>query len=195
MNEMTSTLATLTKDASTLTLKAPTVGVWRNAPVKGSLVLAGQPLGEIVVLGRIIPIVAPKGARGVVVEVHTESATQHPVAFGDVLLVLDANVGVGGSDETAEVNDEAAAEGLSFVSPMSGRFYCRPSPDQEPFIKPGDVLSNGTTLGLLEVMKTFNRVTYKAGDGLPERAVVLSVVPSDGDDVTRGAPLVQLKAK
>jgi acetyl-CoA carboxylase biotin carboxyl carrier protein len=47
-------------------------------------------------------------------------------------------------------------------------------------------------VALLEVMKTFNRVQY-GGSGLPERARVLRVVPSDGDDLAAGDAILELE--
>ena len=49
----------------------------------------------------------------------------------------------------------------------------------------------GQTIGLLEVMKTFNRLVYQ-GDGLPARALVEKIVPGDGDDVARGDVILLL---
>jgi acetyl-CoA carboxylase biotin carboxyl carrier protein len=44
---------------------------------------------------------------------------------------------------------------------------------------------------LLEVMKTFHRVTY-GGPGLPDTARVVRVLIADGDDVNAGDPLLAL---
>jgi acetyl-CoA carboxylase biotin carboxyl carrier protein len=52
-------------------------------------------------------------------------------------------------------------------------------------------VTHGQTVGLLEVMKTFNRLVYQ-GDGLPTEATIERVVPEDGDDVVRGDPILLL---
>ena len=57
----------------------------------------------------------------------------------------------------------AAATGLVFRAPTSGRYYGRSSPDKPAFVTAGDELPAGATVCLLEVMKTFNRVTYSGG--------------------------------
>jgi acetyl-CoA carboxylase biotin carboxyl carrier protein len=82
---------------------------------------------------------------------------------------------------------------LAIRAPSSGRFWARPSPDKPSFVSVGDVVTAGQTVCLLEVMKTFHRVTY-AGDGLPERARVLAIRPADGDDLAAGDVLVELEA-
>ena len=76
---------------------------------------------------------------------------------------------------------------------MSGRFYSRPSPNEPAFVSAGDTVADGQNIGLLEVMKTFNRLVYQ-GDGLPDRATVERIVPNDGDDVVRGDPILLLLA-
>jgi len=50
----------------------------------------------------------------------------------------------------------------------------------------------GQTVCLLEVMKTFHRVTY-AGADLSERARVLAIRPADGDDLAAGDILIELE--
>jgi 3-methylcrotonyl-CoA carboxylase beta subunit len=87
----------------------------------------------------------------------------------------------------------ASAPGaIAIRAPSSGRFWARPSPDKSPFVAAGDVISAGQTVCLLEVMKTFHRVTY-GGEGFPERARVLSVRPADGDDLAADDILVELE--
>ncbi|MEV6231337.1 acetyl-CoA carboxylase [Saccharopolyspora shandongensis] len=69
---------------------------------------------------------------------------------------------------------------------MPGVFYRRPSPDADPFIEPGSVVRQGQTLGLIEVMKTFNEV--KA-----DRAFRVSrVLLDDGDEVDVGQTMFEV---
>jgi acetyl-CoA carboxylase biotin carboxyl carrier protein len=112
------------------------------------------------------------------------------VGFGDTLVALDTDLV---AEEAAA--SAAAAEltsGTLFRSPTSGRYYARPSPEAEPFVSVGDLVTRGQTVALLEVMKTFNRVQY--GDpSLPERAKVLRIVPKDEDDLAAGDPILELE--
>ena len=112
-----------------------------------------------------------------------------PVQYGDALLGLStAELADAASSETrADVRSSA----LAFMAPMSGRFYGRPSPNEPPFVSRGDTVTHGQTIGLLEVMKTFNRLVYQ-GEGMPERAVIEEIVAKDGDDVVRGEPVLRL---
>ena len=43
-------------------------------------------------------------------------------------------------------------------SPMVGTFYASPSPDAPPFIKVGQQVKAGQTLGIIEAMKMFNPI-------------------------------------
>ena len=94
---------------------------------------------------------------------------------------------VGLSDDKQREDATHAADNV-FVAPMSGRFYTKASPDDEPFVKVGDAVSEGQVVCLLEVMKTFNRVVFRGDAGVIQR-----IVPEDGADVSRGEPLLELK--
>ncbi|MFI0470731.1 acetyl-CoA carboxylase [Saccharopolyspora sp. 5N102] len=69
---------------------------------------------------------------------------------------------------------------------MPGVFYRRPSPEANPFIEPGSVVRPGQTLGLIEVMKTFNEV--KA-----DRVCRVSrILLDDGDEVDVGQTMFEV---
>jgi acetyl-CoA carboxylase biotin carboxyl carrier protein len=44
------------------------------------------------------------------------------------------------------------------TSPMVGTFYNAPSPDDAPFIKPGDKVEKNTIVGIIEAMKVMNEI-------------------------------------
>ena len=43
-------------------------------------------------------------------------------------------------------------------TPLPGIFYRRPAPDQPPFKEPGDQVTKGDVVGLIEVMKSFHEI-------------------------------------
>ena len=59
----------------------------------------------------------------------------------------------------AAVQEAAPADGtVAIVSPMVGRFYLQPEPGAPPFVTVGAEVGEDSTVGLIEVMKTFNAV-------------------------------------
>jgi acetyl-CoA carboxylase biotin carboxyl carrier protein len=176
----------------TIELFAPRPGLWRSAPALGSFVEAGGELGELEVLGVLYRLRVPHDVHGVVDRLPSgRRLARRPVDPASALCAIDPSGAFASKHaaESAKAEAEAAASGPVFRTPLGGRYYARPAPDAEPFVRPGDVVSGGETVALIEVMKTFNRVTY---DG--PRARVKSVVPSDGDDIEPGDVLLELEA-
>jgi biotin carboxyl carrier protein len=97
-----------------------------------------------------------------------------------------------GAAPTQAAKSPGDVEGLVFRAPLAGRVYFRPSPDKPRFVEEGGVITRGTTVCMLEVMKTFNRIAY-VGESLPERARVVGFLIADGADVELGTPILQLE--
>lgn len=179
-------------DDGRIELRAPCVGKWREGPAEGALVRPGLAMGYVEILGVAHELVAPEGASGVVVEEREPQNVRRAVSYDDVLIVLDPKVAGQVAESDLAAAEAAGASGLTFTASMSGRFYRRASPDKPAFVEDGAVIEVGHTICLLEVMKTFNRITY-GGPKLPARAKVLRVVPEDGADVDEGDVLLELE--
>lgn len=194
---------TVRREGGRIVLAATRPGVVRGLPALGTVVGPGETLGELEVLGTVLRIVVPSGAHGVVVGVgmgpggEAVSAggmrAKWPVAHGTELARLDPELGGARAGVAVLTDAEAASTGLVFSTPLGGRYYARPSPGAEPFVRVGDEIRIGATVALVEVMKTFHRLRY-GGEGLPETARVTRIVPKEGDDLARGAPLLELEA-
>lgn len=52
-----------------------------------------------------------------------------------------------------------APTGTPVSSPMTGIYYSAPSPSAPPFVKPGESVTAGQVVGLIEAMKVFNEIT------------------------------------
>ena len=70
---------------------------------------------------------------------------------------------------------------------MPGTFYRRPDPDSDPYVKEGDSVSAGDTIGLIEVMKSFHEV--KADDD----GTVARFLVEDEEAVDAGQDVLELE--
>jgi acetyl-CoA carboxylase biotin carboxyl carrier protein len=173
-------------------LRSPEVGFLSGALPAGSVLVAGQRVGTITVLGVARPLVVPEGAGGRVVS-DPPALARSPVGFGDVLYELEAG-GIGPASPSQIPSATATRSGaLVLPSPQAGRFYHRPAPGDPPFVAVGAIVEDGQPVGMIEVMKTFSHVPYRAGGSLPRRAKVLRAITADGADVKRGDPLLEVE--
>ncbi|TKW61288.1 MAG: acetyl-CoA carboxylase biotin carboxyl carrier protein [Blastochloris viridis] len=84
---------------------------------------------------------------------------------------------------TAAKVETPADNANAFKSPMVGTFYRSSSPDAAPFIKEGDKVSAGQTLGIIEAMKTMNQIEAdRAG-------TVTKILVQNAQAVEYGQPL------
>jgi acetyl-CoA carboxylase biotin carboxyl carrier protein len=72
-------------------------------------------------------------------------------------------------------------------SPLVGTFYNASSPDSAPFVKAGDAVKKGQTLGIIEAMKLMNEIECEY-DG-----VVEAVLVGNEDVVEYGQPLFRIR--
>ena len=82
---------------------------------------------------------------------------------------------------------EVVEEGTCITAPLVGTFYAAPAPGADPYVKPGQKVSQGDVLCLVEAMKTMNEI--KA----PCDCVVEEVLAQDGDLVSFGQNLIRYR--
>jgi acetyl-CoA carboxylase biotin carboxyl carrier protein len=187
-----SSASTLEALASGDEVRAPAPGWFHLLVAADHLVAPGDVIGELEVLGRTVRITAPR-IRGLVKLEKGPALARRPVSYGELLFRVATDVAIAGADAaTAGTAAARGTDGLVFRAPTSGRFYGRPSPDKPAFVEAGRELATGATVCLLEVMKTFHRVTFSGAD-MPPRAKVREVLVADGADVNQGDPLLALE--
>jgi acetyl-CoA carboxylase biotin carboxyl carrier protein len=76
--------------------------------------------------------------------------------------------------------------GPTIDAPLAGIFYRAPSPDAEPFVREGDEVVPGQTVGLIEAMKVFNEVQADRSGR------VVRFLAANGQLVHLGDPLIEL---
>lgn len=105
---------------------------------------------------------------------------------GDLSIELRRDVAAISSQGSQE-RGAGNMEGEVVPSPMVGVFYSRPSPAEDPFVQPGDRISVGQVIGIIEAMKVFNEVESPIS-GIVQRCLV-----EDGAVVQEGDPLYVLE--
>jgi len=172
-------------------LLAPDVGRFTGALPRGAALVAGQEAGALITLGRPTVLVVPADAAGEIVSDPPERV-QAPVGYGDVVYELAP---VSGASRAAAARESARDGGaLVLRAPQAGRFYLRPAPGEPPFVTAGAEVRDGQPVGLIEVMKTFGHVHYRAAGGLPAHARVKRLIAADAADVKQGDPLLEVEA-
>ena len=68
-------------------------------------------------------------------------------------------------------------------SPMVGTFYASPNPDAAPFVKVGQTVKVGDTLGIIEAMKMFNQIEADVA------GTIVAVLARSGQPVEFDEPL------
>lgn len=81
----------------------------------------------------------------------------------------------------------APTAGATIDAPLVGTFYVASAPGEAPFVKPGDTVHKGQTIGLIEAMKMINEIPA------PCDCVIESLVAQDGALVGFGDPLFQIR--
>jgi len=178
-------------------LRSPEVGLLAGALPAGSVLAPGQLAGTIETLGRARQLLVPQDVGGKIVS-EPPALTRAPLAYGDVVYEIEPIAAGSAAASRAPAAASAARtssdlHALVLPSPQAGRFYHRPAPGDPPFVAVGAIVEDGDVVGMIEVMKTFSHVPYRAAGSLPHRAKVLRAIAPDGADVKRGDPLLEVE--
>lgn len=83
--------------------------------------------------------------------------------------------------------EKTSADRVVVEAQIAGTFYRAPSPDDEPFVKVGQQVKKGDTLGLMEAMKMMSNVVA------PIDGIVAEIPVENSTLVSFGAPLFYLE--
>lgn len=81
----------------------------------------------------------------------------------------------------------APQDGTAITASIMGRLYIKPEPGAAPFVTVGTQVDEGTTVGLIEVMKMFTPVLAGV------RGIITEVCVADSDFVEFGQTLFRVK--
>ena len=88
----------------------------------------------------------------------------------------------------AEVPAAKSPRGAVETSPMVGVFYSAPSPGEATFVKGGQTVSAGDTLGIIEAMKIMNPIEAT------QSGVIEEILVKNGEVIQFGQPLFRYRA-
>ncbi|TCB66265.1 MULTISPECIES: acetyl-CoA carboxylase biotin carboxyl carrier protein [unclassified Acinetobacter] len=83
---------------------------------------------------------------------------------------------------------KSAPRGAVETSPMVGVFYAAPSPGEATFIKVGQTVTAGETLGIIEAMKIMNPIEAT------QSGVIEEILVKNGEVIQFGQPLFRYRA-
>lgn len=78
--------------------------------------------------------------------------------------------------------------GILETSPMVGVFYVAPSPNDAPFVKVGQQVQAGDTLGIIEAMKIMNPLEAT------QSGIIAEILVENGDVVQFGQPIIRYQS-
>lgn len=89
-------------------------------------------------------------------------------------------------DQTMGAAAEEAVAGNIVESPLVGTFYSAPAEDAESFVKVGDRVEKGQTLGIVEAMKLMNEIESDYS------GTVAEILVNNQEGVEYGQPLFRI---
>jgi len=93
------------------------------------------------------------------------------------------------TQESAVSTESAKPSGLTINSPMVGTFYKAPSPGAPAFVKVGDSVSKGQSVGIIEAMKIMNEIEAEYD------CKIVEILVEDGQPVEFDTPLFVVEKK
>ena len=120
------------------------------------------------------------------------SAPVNTAGTASVMTVSDPTVSAATGKTAADVNlapgtaAEEVIEGNVVESPLVGTFYSAPAEDAESFVKVGDRVEKGQTLGIVEAMKLMNEIESDYS------GTVAEILVNNQEGVEYGQPLFRI---
>ena len=180
------------REESQYVIKSPAVGHYSHSPEKGTVLIGGSFIGRMRILNSVYELFIPDDVYGSVIpNPALDKVTK--VEYGQELLRLNPEKGLAETEKRhlAEVKGHSVEQGSGFAITAftDGIFYRKPSPDAPPYVEVGDKIEKGKTIGLIEVMKSFNHIIFKGTD-TSTTGTVLKIYVGDSEEVKTGQPLI-----
>ena len=102
---------------------------------------------------------------------------RHP----DLRMRVRRRVGARASAAPPGAAADALPDGTPITAPFTGIFYRAATPTAEPYVREGEPLEAGTTVGLIETMKVFNEVKIEQAGRIARFTVPNGQLVQSGD--------------
>jgi acetyl-CoA carboxylase biotin carboxyl carrier protein len=146
--------------------------------------LQGSIIGKLWCLNRSFLLKLPDDIDGRVISFKNDER-MIKLAYNEVFLVLDQLQ----KSQDAAKNLPIEKNQKSINAPMDGMVYLSSSPDAPPFVKIGDEICHGQTIGLIEVMKSFYPVKYQG----TKKVIITGVHVKNASPINSGAPIFSIR--
>ncbi len=172
---------------------SPGVGNFSAMPQSGACLPGGSFVGRLKILNTFYDLRLPGDVSGLVVT-DSEKDFVFAVEYGQELFRLDREKTFRESEKptgpsiSKTEEDAESAEGHVITAFTTGIFYAKPGPDSAPFVTVGQEIKKGKTLGLIEVMKTFNYISFPGSDK-GDAGTIKKIYVKDSQEVKLGQPL------
>jgi acetyl-CoA carboxylase biotin carboxyl carrier protein len=93
------------------------------------------------------------------------------------------NVQSGNTPSASDASEKESNKTITIKSPMIGTFYRKASPDKPNFVEPGDDVSVGKVVCIIEAMKLFNEIESEV------KGTIVKVLVEDSSPVEYDQPL------
>lgn len=177
----------LYKDGTVLLL-SPSIGRLHLLISENSNVTGDQRIGYLYRLDKKFVLKTPKDCTGKISYIKSDSASLK-LGFREHFLSITRS-----SIETSEQKLSLKAAKIPpaenyITASMDGMFYLSSSPQDPPFVKIGDTVVPGQTIGLIEVMKSFYPVQFNGS----QSAIITDIAITNASAVTSGTKLFIIK--
>ena len=110
------------------------------------------------------------------------------VVSAPVVAVSEAPASESSSSAAASASSASvSASATTITSPLVGTFYTASSPEAEPFVHEGSVVTAGTTVCIIEAMKVMNEIKSEFS------GTVVKVLVENGSPVEYGQKLFEIQ--
>jgi biotin carboxyl carrier protein len=168
-------------------LLSPSVGRLAIVVKEGDMIKEGQVIGHVHLLNKRYQLIVPEDCYGQIA-FSDQSQFMLDVEFKSIIATVNPHGIKQGIADRKNRTVKKDLKGEAIDAPMDGMFYLSPSPDEPPFVKVGDTISPGQTVGLIEVMKCFYPIKFQ---GTTSKKIT-GIVIKDKTPVNSGTKLFSI---